>query len=51
MGFQPTGNVVEISGIAVHRVENGRLVEHWAHADIAGFMRQIGADPAHPPHP
>jgi steroid delta-isomerase-like uncharacterized protein len=44
MGYQPNGNVIEISGIAVHRVENGRLVEHWAHADIAGFMRQIGAD-------
>jgi steroid delta-isomerase-like uncharacterized protein len=46
MGYQPNGNIVEISGIAVHRVENGRLVEHWAHADIAGFMRQIGADAA-----
>jgi len=46
MGYQPNGNVVEISGIAVHRVEDGRLVEHWAHADIAGFMRQIGAEAA-----
>jgi steroid delta-isomerase-like uncharacterized protein len=45
MGYQPNGNIVEISGIAVHRVENGRLVEHWAHADIAGFMRQIEAAP------
>jgi steroid delta-isomerase-like uncharacterized protein len=46
IGYQPNGNVVEISGIAVHRVENGRLVEHWAHADMAGFMRQIGAEAA-----
>jgi steroid delta-isomerase-like uncharacterized protein len=43
IGYKPTGRVVEISGIAVHRVENGRLIEHWAHADIAGFMHQIGA--------
>ncbi len=46
IGHQPNGNVVEISGIAVHRVEHGRLVEHWAQADIAGFMRQIGTDSA-----
>lgn len=44
IGYQPNGNIVEISGIAVHRVENGQLVEHWAHADMAGFMHQIGAD-------
>ena len=43
IGYQPTGRTVEISGIAVHRIENGRLIEHWAHADIAGFMQQLGA--------
>jgi steroid delta-isomerase-like uncharacterized protein len=42
LGFRPTGNVVEISGIAVHRIADGRLVEHWAHMDMAGFMQQIG---------
>jgi predicted ester cyclase len=42
-GFQPTGKVVEVSGIAVHRVVDGKLVEHWAHMDMAGFMEQIGA--------
>jgi steroid delta-isomerase-like uncharacterized protein len=44
LGYQPTGKTVEISGIAVHRVVDGRLVEHWAHMDMTGFMRQIGAD-------
>lgn len=43
LGFQPTGRTVEVSGIAVHRVAAGRLVEHWAHMDMAGFMQQIGA--------
>jgi steroid delta-isomerase-like uncharacterized protein len=46
LGFQPTGKVVEISGIAVHRVVAGRLVEHWAHMDMADFMRQLGAPAA-----
>ena len=41
-GFQPTGKIVEVSGVAVHRVAEGQLVEHWAHMDMAGFMQQIG---------
>ena len=43
IGYQPTGQEVQISGIAVHRLAGGKLVEHWAQADIAGFMHQIGA--------
>jgi steroid delta-isomerase-like uncharacterized protein len=42
LGFQPTGKTVEVSGIAVHRIAGGQLVEHWAHMDMAGFMQQIG---------
>jgi steroid delta-isomerase-like uncharacterized protein len=42
LGFQPTGQVVEVKGIAVHRIADGRLVEHWAHLDMTGFMEQIG---------
>jgi predicted ester cyclase len=43
LGLQPSGRVVEVSGIAVHRVANGQLVEHWASMDMAGFMYQITA--------
>ena len=46
---QTTGNVVEVSGIAVHRVARGQLVEHWAHMDMAAFMEQIGAVEQEPP--
>jgi predicted ester cyclase len=46
LGFRPTGNVVEVSGIAVHRVVDGQLVEHWAHLDMAGFMQQLGEEAA-----
>ena len=42
LGFQPTGKIVVVSGIAVHRVAGGQLVEHWAHMDMTGFMQQIG---------
>jgi steroid delta-isomerase-like uncharacterized protein len=47
LGFQPTGRTVEVRGIAVHRIAGGKLVEHWAHMDMAGFMEQLGA-PAEP---
>lgn len=41
LGYQPHGQVVQVSGIAVHRIANGQLVEHWAHLDMKGFMEQI----------
>jgi steroid delta-isomerase-like uncharacterized protein len=41
LGYQPNGRVVKVSGIAVHRIANGQLVEHWAHLDMTGFMEQI----------
>jgi predicted ester cyclase len=41
LGFQPTGKPVEVKGIAVHRIVDGKLVEHWAQMDMAGFMDQI----------
>jgi steroid delta-isomerase-like uncharacterized protein len=40
-GLKPTGKLIEVSGIAVHRVANGQLIEHWAHMDMAGFMQQL----------
>lgn len=43
LGYPPTGELVEVAGVAVHRVAGGKLVEHWAHMDMAGFMQQIGA--------
>ncbi|HEY3107957.1 MAG TPA: ester cyclase, partial [Chloroflexota bacterium] len=42
LGYAPTGRTIEITGVAVHRVAGGKLVEHWAHADMASFMQQIG---------
>ncbi len=45
-GLPPTGRVVEIGGIIIHRLADGKLVEHWAHIDNLGFMQQLGAIPA-----
>lgn len=44
-GVPPTGKRVEISGCAVYRVVNDRIVEGWAHPDMLGLMQQVGAIP------
>ena len=46
LGISPTGKPVEITGISIHRIAEGKLVEHWASADLFGLMQQMGALPA-----
>lgn len=43
MGIAPTGKAVEVSGMRLDRVENGRIAEHWAVIDVFGLTRQISA--------
>ena len=45
IGIPPTGKPVRMSGIAVHRVEDGKLAEHWGIQDLAGLFRQVGLMP------
>ena len=45
LGIQPNGKVVEITGISIHRIANGKLVEHWANFDSLSFMQQLGVVP------
>ena len=42
MGIDPTGNRVEISGIDILRVADGKIVEHWGNFDDLGMMQQLG---------
>jgi steroid delta-isomerase-like uncharacterized protein len=46
MGIAPTGNEVAITGITIHRIEEGKIVEEWENWDALGLMQQIGAVPA-----
>ena len=46
LGIPPNGKVVEITGISIHRIADGKLVEHWANADLLSFMQQLGAIPS-----
>jgi len=45
MGIAATGNEVAITGITIHRVEEGKIVEEWENWDALGLMQQIGAVP------
>jgi predicted ester cyclase len=46
LGVPATGRDVTMDGIAIHRVVDGKIVEHWAQVDAVGLMMQIGAIPA-----
>ncbi len=36
---------MEITGITIERIEDGKIVETWNNFDQLGMMRQIGAMP------
>jgi steroid delta-isomerase-like uncharacterized protein len=46
LGVQPSNNRVELTGITIERIEDGRIVETYNNFDQLGMMRQIGAMPA-----
>ena len=41
-GVPATGRPVAVSGIHIHRVRGGRLIEHWEELNLLGVLRQIG---------
>jgi steroid delta-isomerase-like uncharacterized protein len=44
-GFPPTGRAVRFEGIAIVRLEDGRIVEGWQEADELGLARRLGLMP------
>ncbi len=44
-GIAATGKAVEIAGVAIGRVDGGRIVEIWSQPDTLGLLQQIGAIP------
>ncbi|HAP91726.1 MAG TPA: ester cyclase [Arthrobacter bacterium] len=37
-----TGANLRESAVAIHRIEHGRIVEHWSSRDDLGLMQQLG---------
>jgi predicted ester cyclase len=45
-GIAPTGRAITLKGIAIYRVEGGKLMERWVVSDLYGVLEQIrGASP------
>jgi steroid delta-isomerase-like uncharacterized protein len=44
-GIPATGRSVEMQGVHVMRIADGRIIEHWGSNDDLGLMRQLGAIP------
>jgi predicted ester cyclase len=43
MGIPPTGKQVTVSWIAIYRVVDNKLAEHWQNIDELGLRQQLGA--------
>lgn len=45
VGHEPTGQAFEITGLAMHRVEDGVVTETWANWDVLGLLQQLDIVP------
>lgn len=46
MGIAPTGNRVEMTGISIARLIDGKIEEIWENYDALGMMQQLGVVPS-----
>jgi predicted ester cyclase len=44
-GIAPSGRSITLKGIAIYRVEGGKLMERWVVSDLHGLLEEIGASP------
>jgi len=48
-GIPPTGRTVQVTGVSIERVVEGRIVEGWVTNDALGMLQQLGVIPPPPP--
>jgi steroid delta-isomerase-like uncharacterized protein len=46
MGIPPTDKQVNVTGIDIFRIVEGKIVEQWTNADDLGAMQQLGVVPS-----
>ncbi len=44
-GIPATGRPVTVTAIHIHRVEHGKIVEHWEAINMLGVLQQLGVIP------
>jgi predicted ester cyclase len=47
-GIPASNKDVETEGIAIHRIQDERIVEYWSVTDVARVLQQVGALPGPP---
>jgi steroid delta-isomerase-like uncharacterized protein len=47
LGIPATGKVLEMTGIAIYRIAEGKIVERWAEHNLLGLLQQLGVVPSH----
>lgn len=45
LGLPPSGRQINVTGISIFRIADGKIVEHWANEDALGLLQQLGAMP------
>lgn len=45
-GVEPTGNRIDVTGMSIMRIREGKIAEEWQIVDAIGILRQIEAIPA-----
>ena len=43
LGIPATGKDVHVTGLTLHRIEDGKIAQTWAEWDQLGLLRQLGA--------
>ena len=43
LGVPPTSRRMEITGITISRIADGKIVEQWGNPDLLSMMQQLGA--------
>ena len=44
-GIPPTGKSFQVAGIDIHRLQEGKLAEHWHVVDVFAMLQQLGVLP------
>jgi steroid delta-isomerase-like uncharacterized protein len=42
-GVSATGKTVSMEGIAIHRIADGKIAEHWGKSDLYGLLQRMKA--------
>lgn len=45
LGIQRTGKEIQMTGMTIWRIADGKIVEHWSEMNVLSLLQQLGAIP------